>query len=533
MPYRLEYATSSRAGCKGPKPCLGTKILKGELRLGTLVEIQGSQSFSYRHFGCITPKIIRNIQEKEGITDPADLDGFEDLIPEDQARVARAFADGHVASEDIPDSARYAAADEADKVAAEAAVLPPTSSASTEKSAKKRGRPSKASLEAAAPNGASAQPPKDNKKPGRPRKDAAAAGVSPAPVATPDAPAAKKRGRPPKNAAAASTAIPAAPAVPQPAAAAPPQKKRGRPAKASLEDAAAAAAQPAPAPAAPVAPSASAQASPKKRGRPPKDATAAAAAPVAPVPVPATAPAPVPAASAAPAGPPAKKRGRPSKASLEASAAAAATAGNVPFARPPSNVASNGPGLPMGFTFGIFADNPSPPLGWAPAAPTPSPKKRGRPPKNAATAVQPSPSVVPYQAPMAPMAPSTPVAAPSKKRGRPKKNVDPAAANAASLSQVTTPPLPRTAMPLQAPVQASPSVAAASPSSGKKRGRPPKDKVEGEEPVKRPRGRPKKVDDAAAPAPVAVQQPAPVAHPGQTASAAPAKKPRGRPKKNP
>lgn len=32
MSYRLEYASSARSACKGPKPCNGTKIEKGELR---------------------------------------------------------------------------------------------------------------------------------------------------------------------------------------------------------------------------------------------------------------------------------------------------------------------------------------------------------------------------------------------------------------------------------------------------------------------------------------------------------------------
>lgn len=35
MAYRLEYASSGRAGCKAPEPCKGTKIDKGALRFGT------------------------------------------------------------------------------------------------------------------------------------------------------------------------------------------------------------------------------------------------------------------------------------------------------------------------------------------------------------------------------------------------------------------------------------------------------------------------------------------------------------------
>ncbi|KAJ7762739.1 hypothetical protein DFH07DRAFT_739153 [Mycena maculata] len=103
--YRLEYSASNRAKCKGAKPCkVGTTISKGDLRFGTLVDIQGKTSFAWRHWGCVTPKVITNLKKIHD--EAADVDGFEDLKPEDQARVTQAFEDGHVADEDIPDSAR-------------------------------------------------------------------------------------------------------------------------------------------------------------------------------------------------------------------------------------------------------------------------------------------------------------------------------------------------------------------------------------------------------------------------------------------
>jgi hypothetical protein len=115
--YRLELASSARAGCNGkwndellpatqltrpgPKPCNKTKIGKGELRIGTWVEIMGNGSFKWRHWGCkcvylwarppqyrsqdghqstglmenvgTTPKMIGNL--KEAFPDVADLDG--------------------------------------------------------------------------------------------------------------------------------------------------------------------------------------------------------------------------------------------------------------------------------------------------------------------------------------------------------------------------------------------------------------------------------------------------------------------------
>ncbi|CCM01220.1 uncharacterized protein FIBRA_03268 [Fibroporia radiculosa] len=102
--YRLEYSSSSKAKCNGPKPCKGTKIEKEELRFGTLVDIKGNTSFSWRHWGCVTRQIIVNA--KKSFDDAEDLDGFEELTEEDQEKIRKAWAEGQVADEDIPDSAR-------------------------------------------------------------------------------------------------------------------------------------------------------------------------------------------------------------------------------------------------------------------------------------------------------------------------------------------------------------------------------------------------------------------------------------------
>ncbi|KAI0053112.1 zf-PARP-domain-containing protein, partial [Auriscalpium vulgare] len=104
--YRLEYATSNRAKCKGPKPCQGTTLVKDSLKLGSLVDFRGHTSYQWRHWGCTTPKLIANI--KKQFEDAADLDNFEALKPEDQAKIKKAWEDGRVADEDIPESARKA-----------------------------------------------------------------------------------------------------------------------------------------------------------------------------------------------------------------------------------------------------------------------------------------------------------------------------------------------------------------------------------------------------------------------------------------
>ncbi|KIM42150.1 hypothetical protein M413DRAFT_55852, partial [Hebeloma cylindrosporum] len=111
--YRFEYASSGRSKCKGPKPCSGTLINKGELRFGTLVDMRGMTSFTWRHWGCVTPKIIANV--KKSFEDASELDGYEALTPEDQARVVKAYQEGHVAEEDIPESARKPAGEEGEE----------------------------------------------------------------------------------------------------------------------------------------------------------------------------------------------------------------------------------------------------------------------------------------------------------------------------------------------------------------------------------------------------------------------------------
>ncbi|KZT34554.1 zf-PARP-domain-containing protein, partial [Sistotremastrum suecicum HHB10207 ss-3] len=89
---------------EGPKPCSGTVLEKGTLRLGSLVDIRGNQSFQWRHWGCTTAKLIENM--KKELTEAEDLDGFDDITPENQEKIRKAWEEGHVADEDIPDSAR-------------------------------------------------------------------------------------------------------------------------------------------------------------------------------------------------------------------------------------------------------------------------------------------------------------------------------------------------------------------------------------------------------------------------------------------
>ncbi|KAE8258226.1 hypothetical protein A4X13_0g1820 [Tilletia indica] len=120
MAYRIEYAPSGRAGCKGPKGCKDSgeanKIPKGALRFGTVVEMAGHTSFMWRHFGCITDTICTNLQKQ--IEDPTDLDGYEDLREEDQERIKYIFKNGHVPQDEVTPALREEAERKAEAAAA-------------------------------------------------------------------------------------------------------------------------------------------------------------------------------------------------------------------------------------------------------------------------------------------------------------------------------------------------------------------------------------------------------------------------------
>lgn len=56
------------------------------------MSIGGHDSFHWRHWRCVTDRVMGNIEKKlEGSVIPDDIDGFEDLKPEDQAMLIEAF----------------------------------------------------------------------------------------------------------------------------------------------------------------------------------------------------------------------------------------------------------------------------------------------------------------------------------------------------------------------------------------------------------------------------------------------------------
>ncbi|KAK9462832.1 poly polymerase and DNA-ligase Zn-finger region-domain-containing protein [Lipomyces oligophaga] len=83
MVYRVEISKSSRAACQGAEcKSQGLKIMKGELRLGVYVTIAEHQSFQWRHWKCVTKRVMDNI--KQEIKNLDDLDGFSELDSESQ-----------------------------------------------------------------------------------------------------------------------------------------------------------------------------------------------------------------------------------------------------------------------------------------------------------------------------------------------------------------------------------------------------------------------------------------------------------------
>lgn len=61
----------------------------------------------------MTTKILSNM--KNSFDEADELDGFDDLKDEDKERVQKAWAEGHVAPEDVPETARKADGEEGDE----------------------------------------------------------------------------------------------------------------------------------------------------------------------------------------------------------------------------------------------------------------------------------------------------------------------------------------------------------------------------------------------------------------------------------
>jgi len=114
MSYRVETALSKRAGCQATE-CKknGVKIDKDDLRLGIWVEYGDRGGWSWRHWGCVTGKVLQGLRDL--VADPDEpgeyrwdmLDGFEsgdknslDKKPQLQEKVRRCIMQGFIDPED-------------------------------------------------------------------------------------------------------------------------------------------------------------------------------------------------------------------------------------------------------------------------------------------------------------------------------------------------------------------------------------------------------------------------------------------------
>uniref|UniRef100_A0A093XZF1 PARP-type zinc finger-containing protein C13F5.07c n=1 Tax=Talaromyces marneffei PM1 TaxID=1077442 RepID=A0A093XZF1_TALMA len=122
--YRIEESPNKRAGCS-VKACKDhkIKIQKGELRLGTWVDNERFQSWSYRHWGCVTVRVLANILEaieENGEPNFDVLDGFEDLSAENQTKIKEAILKGDIDEADKTDDAQNEASGSPKKAKADA-----------------------------------------------------------------------------------------------------------------------------------------------------------------------------------------------------------------------------------------------------------------------------------------------------------------------------------------------------------------------------------------------------------------------------
>ncbi|KAJ5103514.1 hypothetical protein N7532_004043 [Penicillium argentinense] len=101
MPYRIEISPNNRAGCTN-KECKDAKvkITKGEIRVGSWIDNERFQSWSWRHWGCTTPRVLHNITENIANEDKSiafdTLDGWEELDDETREKIRTAIEKGHI-----------------------------------------------------------------------------------------------------------------------------------------------------------------------------------------------------------------------------------------------------------------------------------------------------------------------------------------------------------------------------------------------------------------------------------------------------
>eukprot|EP00158_Paraphelidium_tribonemae_P002660 Partr_v1_DN25544_c0_g1_i3_m20780 putative Poly(ADP-ribose) polymerase and DNA-Ligase Zn-finger region len=84
--YRIEQAKTGRSSCKAGKSCADKHINQGELRFGSVGSFNDHETVFWRHWTCVTPKILSNVGSPEA------MEGYSTLPPEHKAMVDEVFA---------------------------------------------------------------------------------------------------------------------------------------------------------------------------------------------------------------------------------------------------------------------------------------------------------------------------------------------------------------------------------------------------------------------------------------------------------
>ncbi|ODQ65470.1 zf-PARP-domain-containing protein [Nadsonia fulvescens var. elongata DSM 6958] len=98
MPYRVELASTGRAGCAAPH--CDDKIQKDELRCGVIVTVHDHSSWKWRHWDCNTNLTLHHILDSLNMTKAdvvekgglSKLDGFDELPEKEQSRIIETFS---------------------------------------------------------------------------------------------------------------------------------------------------------------------------------------------------------------------------------------------------------------------------------------------------------------------------------------------------------------------------------------------------------------------------------------------------------
>ncbi|POS80812.1 protein kinase rad3 [Diaporthe helianthi] len=112
--YRIEISPNNRAGCQDTlHKKEGVKIMKGEPRFGSWLEIGDHGSWRWKHWGCVSGKQLQNLREDickgDNSYDFDMIDGYDEINdhPEVQAKIRTAMIEGKIADEDFNGDPEY------------------------------------------------------------------------------------------------------------------------------------------------------------------------------------------------------------------------------------------------------------------------------------------------------------------------------------------------------------------------------------------------------------------------------------------